>query len=110
AAQRWVKAEMIEGVVRSKKRRGQVVVALGDKNMQERILRHGPAQRLRNIYVTILIRRVVPGPHAAGEHFIGQVAVELEVVAHIVVQHARIRADDRSEEHTSELQSLAYLV
>src|SRR6202045_5309993 len=94
ATQRWVKAEMIEGVVRGKKRRSQVVVTLGDKNMEERILGHGPPQRLRNIYVLIFIRRVVPRPHAAGEHFIRQVAVEFEVVAYIVIQHARIRADN----------------
>jgi len=33
AAQRWVKAEMIESVVRGKKRRGQIVVTFGDKDV-----------------------------------------------------------------------------
>ena len=33
ASQRGVEAEMIKGVVGRKKRGGQVVVALGDKNM-----------------------------------------------------------------------------
>src|SRR5260370_759576 len=68
---RGVDAEMIEGVVRGEERRGQIVVALGDKNVQERILRHGPAQRLRDVDVTIFIGRVVPRPHAAGQNFIG---------------------------------------
>ena len=38
-----VETEMIESVVGGKKWGGQIVVALGDKNMQEWILRHGPA-------------------------------------------------------------------
>src|SRR5258708_2179268 len=94
AAERWVKAEVIESVVRGKKRRGQIVVTFGDKNVQKRILRHGSTQRLCYVDIAIFIRRVIPWTHTSGEDLVGQVAVELEIVAYVIVQHARIRADD----------------
>src|SRR5258708_2909088 len=94
AAERWVKAEVSESVVRGKKRRGQIVVTFGDKNMQKRILRHGSTQRLCYVDIAIFIRRVIPWTYTSGEDLIGQVAVELEVVAYVIVQHPRIRTDD----------------
>src|SRR6266700_4052122 len=95
ATQCRVEAEMIEGVVGCKKRGGQIVVALGHKDMQERILRHRAAQRLRNVDVAIFIRRITPRPHASCKHFVGQVTVEFYIVPDIIVQHARIWTDDR---------------
>src|SRR5689334_10051282 len=85
---------MIESIVGSKERRGEIVVALCDKDVQERILRHGSAQRFGDVDVAVFIWRIIPGSYTPREDFIGQVAVELEIVARVIVEHAGIGPHD----------------
>ena len=62
--------------------------------MQEGVLRHGFAQRLRNVHVAVLIRRVIPGAHAPREDLVRQIAIKFEIVADVIIEHAGIRSGD----------------
>src|SRR5205823_14952645 len=88
--------------------RGPMVIIAASGMMENGRILHHLAQGASDPRNTIL----VVGFQA--EHTLGRRVVERQPVLQIfgedVALHARVEVIDRSEEHTSELQSLAYLV
>ena len=72
----------------------EVNIWLGDVNLQERIAREAVGERVGDVHVGVL-RAPVPRLHRAGENFVGHVALILQLGAHVMVEHAGERAEDR---------------
>src|SRR5436189_100952 len=64
-----------------------------DEHLQERIVRHGGAERLGHVHVAVLI--VGPGPHVAARRVV-EIALPFQLVADIVLEHRRVRALQRA--------------
>src|SRR6266403_1254538 len=88
---------MIERIFRRKKWRCQVVVAFPHEHPQKRIVGHCVAQSLGDVYISILVRLVTPRLHAAGQIFVKEVALKLQIAAHVIVKRCGVRANNRRE-------------
>ena len=95
AAHRRVKAHLAHGVVRREERRGEVIVAVGDPDVEIGVAAHGAVQELGRVEVFVLDVAVVPRTHLPGERVVGQVVLVFKFAAHVLVETRAVGAVNR---------------
>jgi hypothetical protein len=97
-AKRGIEAEMVEGVFGGEVGRAEIVVAVGDEDLEIFIEVHGAAQSFSDIDILIFEIAVRPlPPNFFAENFVRGVGFKFEFGADVIIERRSVWAVDLSE-------------
>src|SRR5687767_246872 len=85
---------MVERVLGREIGSTQIKVTIGYKDFEIRVMGHGSAQSLSNIDVSILELCIRPRMHKSAQDFIGQISLEIQLTADVIVERSHKRTSD----------------
>ncbi len=85
-AQAFIEPEMVENVFGGEEGCGDVVVAVGNINLEMRVLADGFAQGFGHIDVLVFVLGVAPGPNLEIKDFVADVFFKFKFAANVVIK------------------------